>query len=180
MTSMWPAALGMTVVIGLAGCESARPTRRAYSPDRQQAISPREAFDAAEAALSEHFEIVTRDREQGFLRTAAVETRERQPAGRLGDAIGTPRSVRKFAEVRVEPVPGGVNIWCSVFVEENETSAHRMFAQDRSLSDIPSDTPADREAATTEEQNTVWKQRGRDHAMERRIRARIRQFLEGA
>jgi len=37
------------------------------------------------------------------------------------------------------------------------------------LSDLPTDTPIDREGATTQEQNTVWRTIGRDKSKERSI-----------
>lgn len=44
-----------------------------------------------------------------------------------------------------------------------------MFRHDHRVSDIPDDTPIDRDAATTTEQNTVWRTIRRDKAAERRI-----------
>jgi hypothetical protein len=52
-----------------------------------------------------------------------------------------------------------------------------MFARTHSLSDRPSDTPADWEGPATAEQNTVWRVTGRDRALEREIRRAIRDRL---
>jgi hypothetical protein len=62
-----------------------------------------------------------------------------------------------------------VNVYCKVVVQEQTTETHRMFAQDSTLSDVPHDTAIDRDAATTTQQNTVWRTVQRDKAAERRI-----------
>lgn len=157
-------------------CEEPRPTAGGYTPLRQRSVSPAAAFAAAEQALGERFPIETRDPQSGLLTTAAVDSHATQ-ASRFGGVLSTPRRVRKTARVRVEPAGDGVNIWCKVILEENETGAHALFAQEHSLSDVPSDTPADRDGATTTEQNTVWRYKGRDRRLEREIRRAIQELL---
>ncbi|MHC4234327.1 MAG: hypothetical protein ACYSUQ_04345 [Planctomycetota bacterium] len=103
-------ALGL---VAAGGCETPKPTAGGYTPLRQR-VSPATAFAAAEQVLGGRFTIVTRDRQSGLLRTAAVDTVAQQASGRVSDALGAPRRVRKVAEVRVEPVGDGVNIWCKL------------------------------------------------------------------
>ncbi len=171
-------ALSMACALAVAaGCEGPSPTAQSHTPLRQRSVSPAAAFAAAEQVLGERFPIQVREPRNGLLRTAHIDTVSSGPSGRLTDGLSTPRRVRKSAEVRVEPADDGVKIWCQVVVEQNETSAHRMFAQEHSLSDLPSDTPADAEGATTAEQNTVWRYKGRDRQLEREIRRAIQELL---
>ena len=55
-----------------------------------------------------------------------------------------------------------------------------MLAYDRSGSDSPASTPIEREAATTDRQNTVWETIHRDRSSERRILAIIGERSAGA
>ena len=114
-----------------------------------------------------------------FLRgegSSSVSSRAASPS-RYGRAartsVGTrlrPSSrLRRLATVRVGQGAGVVNVYARVALQEQTTEAHRMFQRDHAISDIPGDTPIDREAATTSEQNTVWRTIGRDRAAERRI-----------
>jgi len=177
MNRFWTTSLMALATVITGACEEPRPTAGSYTPLRQRSVSPATAFAAAEQALGERFPIETRDPQSGLLTTAAVDSRAAQASRRFGDVLSTPRRVRKTARVRVEPAGDGVNIWCKVIVEENETGAHALFAQEHSLSDIPSDTPADRDGATTTEQNSVWRYKGRDRRLEREIRRAIQELL---
>lgn len=165
-------------VLTLAACESPAPTGRSHTALRQQSTTAAAAFAAAEQALRERFRIEVRDPKRGILRTSALETRERVQSGRMGDALGAPRRVRKIAEVRIESLGDDVNIWCRVTVEQDDTGAHQLFVADQGLSDIPSDTPADREGGATARQNTVWRTTGRDRQLEREIRLAIQELLD--
>ncbi len=171
------AVVAIVLAVGAVGCESPAPRSGSYTPQRLRAVTPAEAFAAAEQVLSEDFQIATRDPSLGLLRTAHVESRERSADQPIRGTLGSPKRVRKYSEVRIEPAGDGVNVWCKVVVEENQSDAYRMFHQEHALSDIPSDTPADREGGTTAAQNTVWKVKRRDRAMERQIRRSIRNLL---
>ena len=178
MTTRLMVPAGAMVALFLAGCETPQPAARGVAaPLRQQAVSPAAAFAAAERVLEEHFVIRTRDAPGGYLRTAPVESRAPQASGRMSDPLAAPRRIRKFAEVQIERSGDGVNIWCTVRVEQYETEAHGLFAQEHSLSDLPSDMPPDRDGATTAEQNAVWRSRGRDERLERQIRREIQELL---
>ena len=178
MNRRWLALVGAIAAVAVAGCRTPAPTARSHTTLRQRSTTPEAAFAAAEQALRERFRIEVRDPKRGLLRTAAVETRDRVKGGRIGDTLGAPRRVRKVAEVRIEPDGRDVNIWCRVAVEQDETDAHQLFVQDQGLSDIPSDTPPDREGSATARQNTVWRPRGRDRQLEREIRLAIQELLD--
>lgn len=178
MNRGWLALVGVIAAVGIAGCRTPAPTARSHTTLRQQSTTFEAAFIAAEQALQERFRIELRDPKQGLLRTAPVEARDRVKGGSVGDVLGAPRRVRKVAEVRVEPDGTDVNIWCRVTVEQDETDAHQLFVQDQGLSDIPSDTPSDREGSATAQQNTIWRLKGRDRQLERQIRLAIEELLD--
>jgi hypothetical protein len=78
--------------------------------------------------------------------------------------------LRRIALIHVVPeAEGGTGVYCQVTIQQQTTEAYRMFQQDRELSDAPGQTAIERDAATTTEQNTVWRNVRRDKAAERRI-----------
>ena len=171
---------GALLVLAL-GCQTPQPANRGISaPLRQRSVAPEAAFAAAEQVLAEHYVLRTRDLRAGYLETAPLETLGPRRSGRLGDALGMPRRLRQYAQVRIEPAGDGVNIWCSVYVQQYESDAHRLFIQEHGLSDLPSDMPADSAGPTTVQQNAVWRPAGRDAEMERRIRRQIQELLASA
>ena len=99
----WIVLLAALTGAGIGACRTPAPTARTHTTLRHRSTRPEAAFAAAEQALRERFRIELRDPKRGLLRTAAIETRDRVRGGRVGDALGTPRRVRKTAEVRVEP-----------------------------------------------------------------------------
>ena len=102
-----------------------------------------------------------------------------RPTGRAS-LISSKSLTRRIAEIRVEQPAERISVYCRVLVQERTTRAHRMLAYDRSGSDSPASTPIEREAATTDRQNTVWETIRRDRSSERRILAIIGERTGGA
>ena len=165
------------VVLGCGACQSPAPTGRSHTLLRQRSVTPAVAFSAAEQALRERFRIQVRDPVAGLLRTEPVITEAPPEPARVVDTLRTRRRVRKVVEVRVEPEGDGVAIGCKAVIEENQAREHRLFAREHSLSDVPSDTPADREAAVTAEQDAVWRVIRRDKTLEGQICQAINELL---
>ncbi len=151
----------------------------------------RAVFQAAETALLERGYKLDRrnladfiERSSGVLRSVGSVVRTvpdgdnprggrydvRWPAGQF---LSSRNRQRRVAQIRMDERQGQVNIYCRVTVQEQVTEATRMFARQYRGVDIPDDTPIDRDAATTNEQNTVWRTRRRDKAAERRILADV-------
>lgn len=84
-----------------------------------------------------------------------------------------PRQGREVAEVLIERSPDGVSIYCKVTVQELATETYRLHNREARSSDLPSQTPIEYEAATTDEQNTVWRTVRRDRAKEQTILAAL-------
>ncbi|MFH0979972.1 MAG: hypothetical protein V2A79_00350 [Planctomycetota bacterium] len=168
------------LVIGVAGCSAPQATALNYSVLRLADASQAAVFDAAAQALGEHFTIRRSDRVAGMLEAVPMEGVGKGSRGRLGDVVAVPRRERRVAEVRVESEGNLVKVFCKVLVQEYDTQAHQMFNREHALSDLPTDTPADRDAATTTEQNAVWRTQRRDKALEDRILRAVREQVAGA
>lgn len=166
--------------IALAGAACTRNSLDVLAFQRQVlADTPYDAaFNAAEQALAEQFRIAIRDPEGGNLRTQPVESIENADPGHLlRDAVGAHQRVRRFAELRLRRRDGGVEFYCKVTVQHRQTGVAQAMLRNRGAYDQPTDTPADRDAGLTDEQNAVWITRARDRSMERQILASIREIL---
>jgi hypothetical protein len=163
-----------------AGCPEERATPLTYNVLRLSGAPEEAVFDAATRVLAEHFSIARADRTAGLVEGVPEETVGSSRGGRLGDVVVGPRRERRVAEVRVEKAGGLVKVYCKVQVQEYDTQAHQMFDREHARDDLPGSTPADRDAATTTEQNAVWRNRQRDRDMESEILRAIREQLPGA
>ncbi|MCK4658199.1 MAG: hypothetical protein KAV82_01640 [Phycisphaerae bacterium] len=179
MKHVWLLMAGL-LAMGAAGCSGSRPTALNYNVLRLSGASDAAVFDAAAQALREHFTIRHADRRTGVLEAVPVEMATTGGDGRLGDVVAAPRRERRTAEVRVESAGKLVKVFCKVLVQECDTQAHQMFNREHAISDLPTDTPADRDAATTTEQNTVWRTKRRDRELENQILRAVREQLAGA
>lgn len=133
-------------------------------------MDSRTVFDATASALSEHgYLIEERDPGQGTLSTVPRESSGRGRSIGLADAFGGTRARREVVSARITGDGDAATATCRVEVQEGSTEARRLYAGEHTLTDLPTDTPIDRDAATTQEQNTVWRVVGRDRAKERAI-----------
>ena len=174
-------ALGvLLMLVGACGCSGPKATTLNYSVLRL-ADAPEEAvFDAAAQAMREHFDVLRADRARGVIESAPIEAVGSARSGRLGDVVAMPRRERRVAEIRLEPLGSSVKVFCRVLVQEHNTQAMQMHRSEHRLDDLPTDTPADRDGATTTEQNSVWRTRRHDRDLETRILRAIREQLAGA
>jgi hypothetical protein len=157
-----PATIVMPV---LAGCAASRPTPADYG-SRFVASKDRAAvLDAAEAALIDAgFKIDRRDAAAGTILSQPIE------GAPVDDRSSYRRRTRRVAEVRLDERGGAFKVYCKVQVQDLVTQGYGMFSQDKAASDSPGEYSAiNRDAATTTEQNTVWRTTRRDKPTERRI-----------
>ncbi|MCB9865257.1 MAG: hypothetical protein H6816_01265 [Phycisphaerales bacterium] len=161
----------------LAGCQASAPSTRNFSHLRLPDTTRAAAYDAAYAALAARYPIATSDRATGTITTEPVENRERTGGRQVGDLVGMTRRVRRVATVRVTDADNAAEIWCKVTLAQHDTDAARMFSNDLALNDAPTATAADRDAATTREQNEVWRVLRRDKLAERTVLQDIRKSL---
>jgi len=135
---------------------------------QQQDLSA--ALDAAEASLIDlGYKIERRDPTEGVITTQPVEAQAGLDSTRPA-SLSSRGKTRRIVEVRVQNDGDATKVYCKVLIQEQTTQAHRMFDADRTGSDTPGDyTAINRDAATTTEQNTVWRTLRRDKAAEREI-----------
>jgi hypothetical protein len=166
-----------SLVFTLTGCASPAPNRTNYSYLRIQAHSRDAVFNAARRAMQERFRLDKVDEHRGIIRSVPVETTGQTDTHRVGDVVGVKRRLRRIATTRVEGTDNAAEVWCRVIVEEYETDNRRLFDQDRSINDVPTETAAERGGATTPEQNAVWRTSSRDKVLERSILRSISELV---
>ncbi|MCH8146799.1 MAG: hypothetical protein IH987_02260 [Planctomycetes bacterium] len=161
-------------IAALGGCATQAPTAANFSV-RHFENGDRDVFLAAAAAAFEQsgYETSPHDPDTGRLVSAPrFDVAGDQPSGRAS-TLSSKSLMRRIAEIRVEQPGDRVSVFCRVLVQEQTTRVHRMLAFDQSGSDSPATTPIERDAATTDRQNTVWATIRRDRWTERRILAVI-------
>ena len=154
----------------VGGCASPRLSPLTYTVRHVQGQKRAAVFGAAEAALNDlSYRIYEADPTAGVINALPRSAIPAEEETGVGSRQGPRVRLRRVAYVRLTQTAAVVNVYCKVVVQEQTTEAHRMFRHDHRVSDIPDDTPIDRDAATTTEQNTVWRTIRRDKAAERRI-----------
>ncbi len=165
-------------IVSLAGCATQTPTAANFAVRHFENGDRTGLLAAAGAAMEETgYETSPGDPDAGRLVSIPrFDVAGDQPTGRASQ-ISSKSLTRRIVEIRVEESGDRATVFCRVLVQEQTTRAHRMMAFDQSGSDSPATTPIEREAATTERQNTVWQTIRRDRSTERRILAVIGERL---
>lgn len=160
------------VVVLASGCATTAATPVNYSIRPVTERNVELVLDAAEAALVENgFAIAQRNAKERTITTVPVEETIDPGDTTLRSRLRS--RTRKVADIRVEQVSGETRVFCKVAVQQQTTETYRLMASDKASSDLPHDTPIDRGAYSTPEQNTVWDTIRRDGAAERAILASI-------
>ncbi|NOT02066.1 MAG: hypothetical protein HOP29_15750 [Phycisphaerales bacterium] len=171
--------LGAALMVVSVGCDTTgvRRDHGSYQRQRFMGVEFAAAMAAAERAVGEHFAIAERDADAGVVRSEPTEG----GAGEAGDPahvnLGTPSRARRLAEVRVVRDGDEIEVLCRVQLQQLETDPFRSRQYDRGTFDEPTDSPAERDASTTPEQNALWQTRRRDRMMERAILAAVAEQL---
>ncbi len=156
------------------GCAAPGPSTAQHTIIHLQGVDRAVAFNAAELALVKlGYKIDRQDLSSGILEAAPVADAGGGELTRRPARLSSPSDARRVAKVRVEQVGDTVSVHCQVLVQEQTTQTHRLFADDRHGQDTPTNTPIEREAATTVQQNTVWRTIRRDRDNERQILAAV-------
>lgn len=156
-------------LIMIGSCVTADPTPVRFAVRHVADGNTDALFAAAEAVVTDlGYEIARRDVAGGLLVSQAPYRGSADPTHRTSRLSSRAR-VRRLAEIRIKETPEAVKVFCKVAIQEQTTRAHRMFAVTQAGDDRPGDTAIDRDAATTIEQNTVWRTVRRDKSAERAI-----------
>lgn len=152
------------------GCATPESLPVGASIRQVQTIAWADVFDIARDVLVEQgYRIARADPAEGMLQTEPVPASSREALRRGGIRFSSPRRRQRVALVRLAHAADSINVHCKVTVREQITAAHRLLQQSLVASDLPSETPIDREGATTAEQNTVWRTIRRDKPAEQAI-----------
>ena len=166
------------VYLALGGCATTGVSPLGHSVRQIPDVDPARVFRAAEAALlREGLVIDRRDVAAGVVTSLPAAIPRDGVLGSPGLGLSSRGPARRVALIRIKKQDGIMRISCRVELQEQITEARRMFGQDYSGLDRPDDTPIDRGAAATREQNTVWRVARRDKRAERRILSTLTESL---
>lgn len=162
--------LCIMAVLTSGGCASSALSLQNFGVRRVQSADAAALLRKAENVLKQAgFQIDKSDRRAGVLETKPRAVSPEEAHRAPWRTAGSQPPMRRVARVQVERSGDVISVYCRVVWQEQSTETHRMFQHDRELSDLPDDTPIEREGATTTEQNTVWRTVRRDKPAERRI-----------
>lgn len=162
-----------------SGCAEPRPDAIRFGV-RHLGLAERSiVFEGCGLALeAEGFVVEDRDFFKGTLksypRTTELESRGGSAASTLIRREGRETALMHV----VQEEQRGVVVYCQIKIERQSTESQRMRAAEMTGTDVPGSTPIDREGATTEEQNTVWTDQGRNRELEQRILDRMQRFVK--
>lgn len=164
----------MVVSLGVGGCVQPGAPPLQFSIGQVHGVDRDKVFERAESALvNVGYRIDKRDPVDGILITEPIRMVGDGVVPRRRASISRPAVLREVAEVRVTQAAEGVKVRCRIVMQELATEAYRMFMSQRAVSDSPGATPIELEAATTAEQNTVWRTVHHDKRKERRVLSAI-------
>lgn len=161
----FPAAL-----LAMGGCNVSAPELSRFSLQRLDSASGADFIDRIRLALAAQGYVMDRvDDRTGDVLTLPKHTTSVAESLPSRGLSGSPRLLRRMARVRLVERSDSALLYCRVVLQEQITETHRLLRLDRSGSDTPVGTAIDRDAASTGEQNVVWKTLRRDQGAERRI-----------
>ncbi|MCK4277186.1 MAG: hypothetical protein KAX78_11760 [Phycisphaerae bacterium] len=132
------------------------------------------AFAAAVKTMSQHFSIEASDASAGTIRTQPKPV-QAEPDRLLG---GYP--ARQVATLHLRREDGQVVARLSVALQRQRAGLYRrMRMAENNYDTVPNETPAQKEAATTIEQNQSWETQKYAHDIERRILEELYAALHG-
>ena len=168
------------VLLVLAGLTSCAETEgvRAYQQQRViEGAEPEAVLAEAATILRREFGRVRLELPGRRLVTTPAEFTTNRESGTARDIYRGRTTMRRTATFDVGRRGGATVAWLRIDVERLDTVRQRvMHPRGHRISDTPgSETPIDRDAATTEEQNTVWTHVRRDRSLERTLLEELRE-----
>ncbi|MBU0617648.1 MAG: hypothetical protein KKI02_08015 [Planctomycetes bacterium] len=163
------------MLLCLVGCSQGMETR-SFQPRVIDEASPDDVLLAAQVLLRREFGRV--DIEPGARRIVSqpVEYQTSSESGTARDLYGGRSTMRRIAHFAVAKRGDGSIARLRIEVERMDTARREAFRPDQGrISDAPSQTPIERDAATTTRQNTVWTFVKRDRRLERALLAELQE-----
>ncbi len=169
----------LSLALAVAGCDAGTGAIDTFSHRRFENTTRQAVFQAAQATMSEYFRVDVADDRTGVIRsvpTIVDATAEDRPLGRR---LSSPRQVRKIAEIRIEPLDSIVVVRCGVLVQRSEPTRSLAYAPQRSIDDLPNQTPLQEREGRTDQSNLARSAVGYDHKLEREMLAAIAERQAG-
>ncbi len=181
---MNPRSLNLVAAAGIAvtavcGCASdGGPSALTATVQRFPGAEPAVILNLAALSMAEQgFEIDRRNSGAEEVVSYPMELSDDSLSTEVGSAMwADDRRCRATTQVR--RTGDATTAYCRVEIQERATDAGRFHAAEHGITDVPSDTPIDRDGATTREQNTMWRSVGRDKRRERAILEMIAGLLK--
>ncbi|MFQ5805515.1 MAG: hypothetical protein ACE5I3_03585 [Phycisphaerae bacterium] len=165
----------MPMLACLAGCMQGLETRR-FQSRLIPAASADDVFRAAQVILRREFGPLNIEPAARRIVSQPVEYRTASESGTARDLYGGRSTIRRIAYFAAAPRDAGTIARLRIEVERQDTARQETFQPDRHrLSDAPSQTPIERDAATSTRQNTVWTFVKRDLRFERELLAELQE-----
>jgi hypothetical protein len=161
----------LTLPLALAsiGCTAGAENADSLS-GAMHGVAPDVVLITAERVLRREFGRISVDRQLRTIRTDSDEYSSSTDTGTARELVGAPATMRRRAVFSVGAVDGDTVAWLRVELERQD-SRRRAALQPEGyrLTDSPAVTSIERDAATTEDQNTLWTRVGRDRNLERSL-----------
>lgn len=159
-------------LIGLTGCTRGLETSGFQS--RVVAAPPDEVFQAGQLLLRREFGRLTVEPDVRQAVSQPVEYHTSAGSGTTRDLYRGRSTMRRIAHFSVVRRSDQSVARLRIDVERQDTARREVFRPESyRLSDAPSQTPIERDAATTTRQNTVWTFVRRDRSLERALLAEL-------
>ena len=156
----------LIVAAMLAGC-----SQEMAGTSRSLGVVPYgEAFAAGKQVMGNFFSVESADIQSGRIRSRSrrLNVRSERLVTGLAGMAGSP--ARRLATLKLHRSGGAVVAYATVEVQRQDSAIHRQRGADMENYDsVPNKTPAELDAATTPEQNELWRTCRRDRAMEEKI-----------
>ncbi len=169
----------LSLALAITGCNAGTDAIDTFSHRRFENTTRQAVFQAAQATMREYFRVDVADDRTGVIRsvpTIVTDTFEDRPLGRR---LSSPRQVRKTAEIRVELIDSAVVVRCGVLVQRSEPTRSLAYAPQRSIDDLPNQTPLQESEGRDDQSNFSWSAAGYDHKLEREMLAAIAERQAG-
>jgi hypothetical protein len=140
---------------------------------------PEEVFLAAQVILRREFGPLKSEQESRRLTSRPVEFRTSSDSGTARDLYGGRSTMRRTAHFVASSRGEEAVARLRIEIEREDTARQAVFQpdRDRRLSDSPSQTAIERDAATSTRQNSVWTYVKRDRRLERALLAELQEKL---
>ena len=147
-----------------------------YQTSIIRGAAPDEVFQSAQVILRREFGPLLAEPEAGRIVTQPVEYQTSSDSGTARDLYRGRSTMRRTAHFSVNRHADGAVARLRIDVERQDTARQEAFQPERQrMSDNPGQTPIERDAATTAQQNTVWTFVKRDVRLERELLSELQE-----